>query len=249
MDNYNNVLIELQNFILTNDNIKNALQIKCLSIDKNKKTIKKNPERLNENKKIDLFRPMEEDSLFWCFFIMKNGLEKYETLYYKNSVLTKQLKIDLIMNLRKKKDVLKMYKFDSITNIENNLANENILNLKTFFSLCAIENLNVFYTYKKTYFEVIMNNENLFYNIQEVSCKSNYIKKYGFTIEKNETLICQRNTLFKINNIEKPIKSLSFYKVADLIEICNKLFIEIIDKNNGKNKSKNKLYESIIQYF
>ena len=53
----------------------------------------------------------------------------------------------------------------------------------------------------------------------------------------------------KINNIDKPIQTISSYKVQDLIDICTKLAIETINTDTGKIKSKNDLYESIIQYF
>jgi hypothetical protein len=264
---YNDVLIELQDYILNNENIKKALQLSDLSIDmdnnnkiyqkqnknkdkdenKNENKNKDKNEDKNENK--DLFIPHQQDTLFWCFYIMKNGFEKYETIFYKNSLLAKQLKIDLVSIIRKNKDILKIYKFDTITSIENNLANENNMNLKTFFSLCAIENINIIFTSKKTYFELIMNDSNIFYNIKEISIQSKYYNKYGFTMVTKDYIDKIRNTLFKINNFEKPIKCLSVYKVADLIDICNKLSIEITDKNTGKNKSKKDLYESIIQYF
>ena len=42
---------------------------------------------------------------------------------------------------------------------------------------------------------------------------------------------------------------MSYYKVEDLIKICNKLVIETINKQNGKEKIKKDLYEAIIQYF
>jgi hypothetical protein len=45
------------------------------------------------------------------------------------------------------------------------------------------------------------------------------------------------------------MKAISGYTIADLISISNKLAIEIINKETGKNKTKNDLYESIIQYF
>jgi hypothetical protein len=248
---YNDVLIELQDYMLSDESIKKALQLKCLSIDNNKNKDKKIYEKLDKNKekKVDLFIPHEQDTLFWCFYIMKNGYEKYETILYKNSLVAKQLKIDLVSTIRKNKDILKIYKFDSIVNIENNLANENNMNIKTFFSLCAIENINVILTSKKTYFELMMNDSNIFYNLQEISFQSKYYNKFGFTMVTKDCIDKIRNTLFKINNFEKPIKCLSVYKVADLIEICNKLSIEIIDKKSGKNKSKNDLYESIIHYF
>jgi hypothetical protein len=244
MQKYNDVLYELQDYILNNENIKKALNIKCLTIEK-PNLIYKN-EVLVKNIKIDLYIPKEQDTLFWCFYIMKNGFEKYETLPYKNYLVAKQIKIDLISIIRKNKDIVKKYKFDSISSIENNLANENNINIKSFFSLCAIENLNVIYINKNSYFELIMNDSDIYYKLQDIS---KYGNKFGFTLASEELLQNIRNSLYKINNIEKPIKSLSIYKISELQEICNKLSIELIDKNNGKKKSKKDLYESIIQYF
>ena len=58
-----------------------------------------------------------------------------------------------------------------------------------------------------------------------------------------------RNSITVVIILDKPIKALSSYKVQDLIDICNKLVIDIVNKETGKNKTKNELYESIIQYF
>ena len=81
------------------------------------------------------------------------------------------------------------------------------------------------------------------------SSQSKYSNKYGFEMATEETLTNIRSSLYKIDNVDKPIKALSSYKVKDLIEICNKLAIETTNKDTGKTKSKNDLYESIIQYF
>ena len=47
--------------------------------------------------------------------------------------------------IRKNKDIVKTYKFDTISSIESNLANDNNLNKKTFLTLCSIENINIIY--------------------------------------------------------------------------------------------------------
>jgi hypothetical protein len=41
----------------------------------------------------------------------------------------------------------------------------------------------------------------------------------------------------------------SSYKTSDLVNICQKLAIETINKDTNKLKSKKDLYEGIIQYF
>jgi hypothetical protein len=94
-----------------------------------------------------------------------------------------------------------------------------------------------------------MNDNGPIYIIREIESNNNYVKKYGFEIADNTILDEIRTTLYRLDILNKPIKALSAYKVQDLIDIANKLAIEIINKENGKNKSKNELYESIIQYF
>jgi hypothetical protein len=94
-----------------------------------------------------------------------------------------------------------------------------------------------------------MNDTEPIYIIREVENQSKYNKKYGFEIADINSLEIIRTTLYKIDNLNKPIKALSSYKVNDLTDICLKLGIEIIKSETGKNMTKNELYETIIQYF
>jgi len=247
MLSYNDVLNELQDYILDDVNIQKSLKMKISNI-KNENENEK-PVKQNFINKIELFIPNQQDTLFWCYYIIKNGDLCYETLNNKNSLIAKQIKIDLVSQIRKNKDIVKTYKFDTISNIESNLANDNFLNIKTFFTLCAIENINIIYVNKKTYFQLLMNDTNVTYIVHETSKNSNYNNKYGFEIATDEKINNIRETLYKLDTINKPIKGLSSYKVQDLIDICVKLAIESVNKESGKHKSKKDLYESIIQYF
>ena len=254
MLSYNNVFNELQDYILNDENMKRSLEMKIYNTNANNKTYNNNKtylqtEKLQTEKKNTLFIPNQQDSLFWCFYVMKQGDLKYETLPNKNSLVAKQIKIELVSTIRKNKDLIQTYKFDTKSNIESNLANDNNINSKTFLSLCAVENMNVIYISKKTYYELLMNDSNVIYIVHEIPAQSKYYNKYGFEMATEESLNTIRNSLYKIENICKPIKSASSYKVQELIEICTKLAIETINKETGKTKSKNDLYESIIQHF
>ena len=244
MLSYNDVLDELQYYMLNEANMQKALKLKICRT-KNEKIVTKE----FVVKKPAIYIPNQQDSLFWCYYIIKNGDIKYETLNYKNTLVAKQLKIDLVTTLRKNKDIVKMYKFDTISNLENNLANDNNLSPKAFLTLCAIENINIIYVCKKTYYELLMNDTNVIYIVHEIPAQSKYYNKYGFEMANDESLNNIRSTLYKIDNIGKPIKAESSYKVQDLIDICNKLAIDTNNSDTGKNKTKNDLYESIIQYF
>jgi hypothetical protein len=246
---YNDVLDELQDYILDEDHIDKLLKMK---LSPQSQQVKVDKQRVIQKvvRQPALFVPAQQDSLFWCFYILKNGDASYETLNNKNSLVAKQQKIDLVSVIRKNKDIVKTYKFDTITNLESNLANDDNLSLKTFLSLCAIENINVVYVSNKTYYEAMMNDSGVIYIVREIQSPANkYHKKYGFELSTAPVLDVIRNTLYKLEVVDKPIRAASAYKLQDLIDICGKLDIAITNKETGKNKSKNDLYESIVQYF
>ena len=210
-------------------------------------------QKMNENKKSfstpntksNMFFPREKDSLFWCFFIMKFGDEKYE-LSPKHIVEEKKIKIEYVEKIRENKPLLKQYKFASLTHIENQLVNEFKIDIYTFFSLCALENLNVTYIHKKSFYELIMNDEETAHVIhRSIGTPIRYALQ---TIDFSQIEQC-KTSLFKMENIDKPIKSVSSYKLAELQDFCQKLGIAIINTETSKKKNKNELYESIIQYF
>lgn len=248
------IINELDAYILNNDNITNYLKYK---LKDNLKNNLKNyvPEKKHNyiNKNInnpnDLFFPLENDKLFWCYYIIKFGDLNYELLNNKNTLIEKQLKISYIENLRTNKQILKIHKFDSFSNISNNLANDKNINITSFISLCLIDKINLIFVKNKTYFELLTNDSDNIYIIYEIETKNKYNKTYGFKLSTPSNLNEIRDTLYKLDTLDKPIKAFSSYKVQDLIDIANKLAIEFKDKESGKNKSKKDLYELILQYF
>jgi hypothetical protein len=239
-----NIIQILQDYMLTENNIQRSIE-NMMETNNSKKNIHKNEKNDSKNK-YDFFIPLQKDKLFWCFFIIKNGDVKYELLGKINTVIEKNIKIEYIEKIRKEKQLLKIYKFASLSNIENQLANEFKIDLNTFFILCVIENINILYINKKTYFELLMNDTHEIFIIKNFDNE-----KFGYKVLSiNDTeLKNYRDTLLKIDNIDKPLKSLSSYKVQELLEFANKLAIETTNIKNGKKKTKNELYESILQYF
>ena len=239
-DDYNDVFNNLQDYMLDESNIRKSLEMKMTT---NKETFKSKNEDKNIKPKSSIFVPREKDTLFWCFYIMKHGDTKYEMLEHKNILTEKKIKIEYVEKIRKEKQTVKTYKFATLTHIENNLANDNYLDIKTFLTLCAIENLNILFVKNKTYYELLMNDSNelhIVYLLQN--------EKYGYEI--NPTNAEQiKSTLYKLDNIDKPIKSMTGYKISELVEICEKLAIDIFNKDTNKSKNKKDLYEAIIQYF
>jgi len=255
MNTYNenmNIIDELQDFMFNEENMKSYIEKRNECKLQKDIIVKKEMVEKVVEKKVKpvstMYFPNQQDSLYWCYYIISNGDAKYEMLQNKNFLLANQMKIELVDKIRKNKDVVKMYKFDTLTGIENNLANDNNINSKTFCSLCAIDNINMIYISKNTYFELFMNDTDNVYIVKEVPAQSKYTFKYGFELVNKEAANAIIKNLYKIENINKPIKAESAYKVQDLIDICSKLGIEI-NTETGKKKTKKELYELIIQYF
>jgi hypothetical protein len=240
-EKYNDVIDKLQYYMLNETTIKKSLEkrLEQIILKSSNKIFEQKPREIT-----NIFTPKQKDSLFWCFYILKYGEQNYEMLENINIVLEKKLKIDYIEKIRKNKQTVKLYKFATLTHLENQLANEEKIDLPTFFTLCVIENINILYIHKKTYFELLMNDD----KIHIIHRLDNY-SKYGYEGIEQTKIDLYRSTLFKVDSVEKPIKSISSYKVSELIEFCSKLGIEIHIKDTNKNKSKNDLYESLIQYF
>jgi hypothetical protein len=241
-EKYNDVISKLHDYMLDEKNILTSLE-KRLENDIIKITTNKYFEQKSKEK-INTFTPKQKDSLFWCFYILKYGEQNYEMLENINIVLEKKLKIEYIEKIRKEKQIVKSHKFATLTHLENQLANEERIDLNTFFTLCVIENINVLYVCKKTYFELLMNDD----KIHIIHRLDNY-SKFGYEGIEQSKIELYRSTLFKVDNVEKPVKTISSYKVSELVEFCVKLGIEIYIKDTNKNKSKKDLYESLIQYF
>ena len=274
--NYNIVVNKLQDYMLNEDKIENSIKNKIThkrpdnnkynnekdNVYMNKKQGKNYDKIINDesNKTLqsksekteEIFFPLEKDNLFWCFYIMKNGKASYEMNDFKNLIVEKKIKIEYVEKLRKEKQLLKTYKFATLTHIENQLANEQRIDMNTFLTLCVLENLNVFYISKNTYHELLMNDTSVIHLIKKGFSNSNkYGANFGYKIENKESeeITKYKNEFYKIDNIDKPIKSISSYKVQELIDFCSKLSIQTVNNETKKHKNKNDLYESLIQYF
>jgi hypothetical protein len=242
---------ELYKYMLTNENIKKTIlpknNFQRITIEDSLKKpildITKQEIKQETKKDIVFFQPKEKDTLFWCFYIAAYGEVPYELLDNKNIVTEKKIKFELIDKIRKNKALIKQYKFATLSHIENYLANETKIDLKTFLSLSIVENMNILYLKNKTCYQHLMNDTKDLYVFRHL--ENNCFSFYKSTLDEMKEIT---DSLYMMDNIEKPLKSISAYKVDDLVKISNKLGINIISNNGKKVKTKNELYESIVLY-
>jgi hypothetical protein len=238
---YTNILNSLKNFMLNGDN---------MNVDFYNNKFKNQPvmEYCYQNERInkinDIYVIRQKDSLFWAFYIMKYGLFTYEMNVLSQSFSTeKQEKFKYIELIRQNKELLKLHKIKNLTSLENELANEKTISIKTFIAMCIIENMNVY----------LVNDRKIYINILDESLPINIIFK-----NKNKPNYCIdfQITEEKINNykenylimetFEDNLKSMNSYKVNELLIICRKLNLTI---SSDEKITKKYLYELISKNY
>jgi hypothetical protein len=133
----------------------------------------------------------------------------------------------------KNKSILKQHKIKLLSNIESNLLNDEVIDLKTFHVLCILENINYLFIDKNFYYEKIIDEENKLFVLH----KFNNIYSYEINNKNNY----KENKLQKIE-IDKNFHSISYYTLKNLKEICEKLHIVI--QPTWKKKD---IYEFLIK--
>lgn len=229
---------------------------KLASIDYNKMQRK-----YNEKKKL-----FYEDKLFWCFYKIYKNLEDDDIENLNIMKEEKDFKInivDKIHNNKEIKDMLKKHKFKK-NNVEDELLNSKNISINTFECLIMLHKMNVFiiksnntYTYFNYNNIIQEDDENNSYEKFKNFKNFNFIifksfstidNKFELNIENNITNLFISNILdnyYYLENLDKPIKAFSSYKLDELITICNKLKINIY--NHTKKKTKKEMYEEIYK--
>jgi len=194
-----------------------------------------NNEQNNETKEnITIF--LEKDSLFWCFFYLLHGEFEY-SISNSSYAIEQEQKIKLIQKVRDNKQLLKTIKIKS-NYIEDQLVNTTHIDMITFYSLCFIHNIDFILQDNHFYWENLENNTDL--NVIKIIDKKIHLFD-------SETSVNSIRTKSVKSQLKSKIKTFSNYKVPELVEICIKLKINIIDENQ-KKKIKKQLYNEILEY-
>lgn len=207
--------------------------------------------------KLEYFTPSQSNSLFWCFYIIYNGFASYE---YESNYFTaeQQFKIQTIEKVKKGegKAALKEHKI-SKTCFEGGLLGCTNINAKTLYALCLCYNLNIFYIYKNTYYEMISDIKKPVHIVKYNAETNNYSIRLPVDTSATETFSKHseyiekiKETYWKLDSLEKPLRPITAYSVHDLTTICSKLEIDVdfICETTKKNKKKTKsqLYADIM---
>lgn len=193
---------------------------------------------------LSLFFPREPDNLFWCYYIMRNGQSGYEMLHNRSIVTEKDIKIEYIGKIRENKSTLKAHKITQLPAIESSLLNDRCIDVKTFLALCYLEGVSCIYISRQCYYEINVDADEVsnIHKIQKRVDEQTGRTTYGCAMCDNVHEI--REKYVKIDNLSKPLRGVSSYKIDELRHLCEKLHIPMKEK-----MKKADMYESLVQFF
>ena len=237
MNNTENMLSSLSCYMLNNANITNILN-NIPTINNKERKIIDNTNNSIGRKDLFYYPSGSSDTLFWCINIFTKGMD---VMYSSNNKFTseKNEKFVLVPLLRNSKQLLKNEKI-KLKNVEGNLSVDANITFETLIALAIVLKFNVIYTTEILFYEKIF----------DPSWKTCYIKKnrsnHGVWIkEKDPDYYEIKGNKIVVDNIDKPLKTLSSYKKGELQDICKKLKIQF-EFEGQKKFTKKKLY-SLIQ--
>ena len=253
-----NVVAELQDYMFTGDNLKqfnkHNFGLIFKGLDTKKQNIRVPTNSLVDDKKEkkntnNIYKPLQTDSLFWCFYILKYGLSKYEMeIGNQHFAIEKAEKFKYIEILRKNKDILKINKIKPLSELENDLANNQRISIKTFFALCIMEKINILLVDKRKIYESITADGSKMNVVHRNSVSFEHSIEFNVPDDK---LVLFRDTYYKVQGFDSGLKSMTSYKSDELLELCKKLDIDVSNMkgNNSKKPTKKDIYELLVQNF
>ena len=243
--------VECKSIEESNDFSKSNIPRSQIQVNYTKKYSKYNePNKINNNKRF-------ADKLFWLFYKIINNFDDSDLQDINTLKIMKDFKFSIVEKLKSQKNVLKDFKIQRSL-VEDDLTNNEKISFKSFHALCILHLVNVIVIRDNNTYSILCNN-----NDEKVINLNNYkvlkITNFkmsssfnNFDIELINNIISEEELqkilkdYYSIENFEKPLKAFSNYKLDDLINISNKLNINIYDEH-GKKRKKQDLYTNILQ--
>lgn len=167
-----------------------------------------------------LYTPKQRDPLFWCFYIVLEGMPQYEQVKHRSFATEKAFKIAAVEKLRERADELKAHKLRR-NDVEDALVNRPKLTLAAFQALCLLYGVSFVYTKDATYHEFAYGEGEPSVVVVEKGRPALYTGgdavQYAATIRKGR---------WHIEDPAKPIRAVSAYTLGELREFCDRLNLE-----------------------
>jgi predicted metal-binding transcription factor (methanogenesis marker protein 9) len=211
--------------------------------------------RLEKKESYDLFKPTQFDTLFWCVYIIKHGYNDYQQIGRNYGVRELQEKQNISTYMRANISKVKNTNY-KVTNVAiQEMLSEMMTIQKTTSILCLLPiivcydiNILIIDEAKNTMIEFWCNKDDMLERINKTYILlKDKLGKYKVKMEEieNDMVETLHEKHFVFDQYNRPLKSITNYKVPDLEMIIKKLGI-VLDE--GKKYKKADLYSKIQDY-
>ena len=176
------------------------------------------------------FVPRFNDTLFWCFYIMRHSLSEYELVSMSGFKEEHAFKIAFVEATRSNPNFVKNHKICRTT-LENEMVNEKKITLLGFKALCLFYKIKVVVIHADMFIE-IPSEENGSFMVRRTKGKYELLMKASPTYT---------DKLVKVKTFAKPLSAQASYKLADLERMSTMLGI----RWEGKAR-KRQLYDKLL---
>ena len=158
--------------------------------------------------------PPYSDKLFWCLYIILEGEDSFQYVGQKVFTIETEMKIKLVELVREKKALLKQHKLASAA-AEAELANNPWISISTFHALCIIHNLSCIVIQGKKCYKI--NVADIESNVKKPFVIHSINNSFALELDADLNKIATYyENYWIIGNWEKPLLSISAYKLHDL---------------------------------
>ena len=217
--------------------------------------VNKCPVRIIQNKKRYIhksskkyFIPNYDDKLFWIFYVLLNGHEKYQLVTSNFYQVQQEEKMKWMTKIFENKQILKQHNFKKIKESCDDLINFKELTIRLFHMLCVVYNIPFLYIKGNICYEFKLDDNTDIDNDNETNIVHFINDIYCFEkVENNEIIENIIKIKQLVSDYEKPLKSLGSYKMEDLHIFATKFNISLM--NGTKKRTKKELYDILYEIF
>ena len=192
---------------------------------------------------LDMEVPNEKNTMFWCFYNLLYGATPKAYEFLENTCKTElETKFLLVEVIRSNKESVKSLKI-SKSSIEENIVHDELMNIRSVIALVhSTKSMNLLYICGRAYHEIILDDDLPFHIIKRHPDKEKYGYRSNVPVEAVKYI---RDSLWHMENMDKPMRCISYYKADDLRHICTQLQLTF---SNNEKSTKPVMYEKIVKY-
>ena len=178
--------------------------------------------------KTDVYYPEKKDTLFWCLYIAKNGLNAYNAITQGYSNIEMQEKQQIMESIKTQPSRLKNTNVKitnvAIQEIMSDIVTNTALNVSTLIAMAVFYRARIILTKeKKFYINICPTDEYEHTLIFHKNARGDYVIDTCVTESKIQQIETEQ---FRLNRYDRPLDAVSNFTVDDLRKLSVRLGVD-----------------------